>query len=396
MEQIKSRGLFLLWLGAAISIAEIVTGTLIAPLGMWRGLAAIIIGHLIGCFIFLLPAAYISAKQNQSAIKVANIAFGKIGILLFSFLNALQLLGWTAVMIVNAQLAVNSITKQIFGFHSIVIISILIAALIVIWLLFNHDWLFRINNAVVILLAFGSLLIIGIIFKTGNLTSTSSITPISFGSVIELNVTMALSWLPLIGDYTQKSNRPFFDSFISSCGYFIGSCAMFIIGLSTVIITGESYFSTVLSHSNLGIIALLIIIFSTVTTTFMDAYSAATNIKNIFTSLKTNLTAIIITLIGLLISIFISMTYYQNFLYMIGAIFAPLFSIIFATFFFIKQKLPIWISFIWWIIGILIYSYIQRLDLWIGTTLPVLIIICLGYYLTSLVFIRISHNKSIK
>ena len=93
MEQTKSRGLFLLWLGAAISIAEIVTGTLIAPLGIGLGLTAIIIGHLIGCFIFLLPAAYISAKQSKSAIQVADIAFGKIGILIFSFLNELQLLG---------------------------------------------------------------------------------------------------------------------------------------------------------------------------------------------------------------------------------------------------------------------------------------------------------------
>lgn len=116
----------------------------------------------------------------------------------------------------------------------------------------------------------------------------------------------------------------------------------------------------------------------------MDAYSAATNIKNIFPNFKTNLTAIIITLIGLLIAIFISMTYYQNFLYTIGAVFAPLFAIIFATFFLVKRKLPIWISFVWWIIGFMLYSYVQKLDLILGTTLPLLIIMCVGYYLTSL------------
>jgi putative hydroxymethylpyrimidine transporter CytX len=384
LEQTKSRGLFLLWLGAAISIAEIVTGTLIAPLGIGLGLTAIIIGHLIGCFIFLLPAAYISAKQSKSAIQVADIAFGKIGILIFSFLNALQLLGWTAVMIVNAQLSVNGITKHLFGFHSVALVSIVIAALIIIWLLFNHDWLFRINNIVVILLAIGSLLIIWAIFDAGQLVATPSSASMTFGSAIELNVTMALSWLPLIGDYTQQSKRPFLDSFVSSAGYFIGSCIMFIIGLVTVIVTGESDFATVLAHSNLGILALLIIVFSTVTTTFMDAYSAATNIKNIFPNFKTNLTAIIITLIGLLIAIFISMTYYQNFLYTIGAVFAPLFAIIFATFFLVKRKLPIWISFVWWIIGFMLYSYVQKLDLILGTTLPLLIIMCVGYYLTSL------------
>ena len=46
---------FLLWFGAAISIAEIITGTLIAPLGLVKGSLAIIIGHLIGAFLLLLP-----------------------------------------------------------------------------------------------------------------------------------------------------------------------------------------------------------------------------------------------------------------------------------------------------------------------------------------------------
>ncbi|MCT6844033.1 MAG: putative hydroxymethylpyrimidine transporter CytX, partial [Bombilactobacillus mellifer] len=58
MEEVRLRSLFLLWFGAAISIAEIVTGTLMAPLGFGRGILAIIIGHVIGCFGFLLPAGY--------------------------------------------------------------------------------------------------------------------------------------------------------------------------------------------------------------------------------------------------------------------------------------------------------------------------------------------------
>ncbi|MBP1762136.1 MAG: putative cytosine permease, partial [Firmicutes bacterium] len=39
----------LIWFGAAVSIAEILTGMLVAPLGFARGLTAIIFGHLIGC-----------------------------------------------------------------------------------------------------------------------------------------------------------------------------------------------------------------------------------------------------------------------------------------------------------------------------------------------------------
>ena len=38
----------MIWFGAGISIAEILTGTYLAPLGFGSGLAAILIGHLIG------------------------------------------------------------------------------------------------------------------------------------------------------------------------------------------------------------------------------------------------------------------------------------------------------------------------------------------------------------
>ena len=38
----------LLWFGAGISIAEILTGMLVAPLGFIEGATAILIGHLIG------------------------------------------------------------------------------------------------------------------------------------------------------------------------------------------------------------------------------------------------------------------------------------------------------------------------------------------------------------
>ena len=43
----KRTGLFengLIWFGAGVSIAEILTGTYLAPLGMGKGLAAIIVG----------------------------------------------------------------------------------------------------------------------------------------------------------------------------------------------------------------------------------------------------------------------------------------------------------------------------------------------------------------
>ena len=56
----------LIWFGAAVSIAEIMTGTYFAPLGFSKGLMAILIGHIIGC-IMLFLAGLIGGKVRKSA-----------------------------------------------------------------------------------------------------------------------------------------------------------------------------------------------------------------------------------------------------------------------------------------------------------------------------------------
>ena len=88
----------LIWFGAAVSIAEILTGTYLAPLGFSKGLLAILVGHVIGC-IMLFLAGLIGGRIRKSAMETAKMSFGSRGGLLFSILNIIQLVGWTAIMI---------------------------------------------------------------------------------------------------------------------------------------------------------------------------------------------------------------------------------------------------------------------------------------------------------
>ena len=94
----------LIWFGAGVSIAEILTGTYLAPLGMAKGLAAILLGHVIGCSLLFL-AGLIGGFARRSAMETVKMSFGHKGSLLFSTLNVLQLLGWTAIMIYDGALA---------------------------------------------------------------------------------------------------------------------------------------------------------------------------------------------------------------------------------------------------------------------------------------------------
>ena len=68
----------LIWFGAAVSIAEIITGTYFAPLGLVKGILAIVLGHIIGC-ILLFFAGVIGGKTQKSAMETVKMSFGEKG-----------------------------------------------------------------------------------------------------------------------------------------------------------------------------------------------------------------------------------------------------------------------------------------------------------------------------
>ena len=69
----------LIWFGAAVSIAEILTGTYYAPMGFKEGFLAIIVGHTIG-FALLYFAGLIGANQKELLWKLQNLLLAqKVG-----------------------------------------------------------------------------------------------------------------------------------------------------------------------------------------------------------------------------------------------------------------------------------------------------------------------------
>ena len=66
----------LIWFGAAVSLAEILTGTYFAPLGFGKGLTAIVLGHIIGCTM-LFMAGLIGGRVRKSAMETVKMSFGE-------------------------------------------------------------------------------------------------------------------------------------------------------------------------------------------------------------------------------------------------------------------------------------------------------------------------------
>ena len=91
-----------------MSIAEIYTGTLIAPLGLARGMAAVIAGHAVGGLLMYLTAL-IGGLSGRGAMESVKLSFGENGAKIFAALNVLQLVGWTAVMIIGGSISLGMI-----------------------------------------------------------------------------------------------------------------------------------------------------------------------------------------------------------------------------------------------------------------------------------------------
>lgn len=362
----------LIWFGAGVSIAEILTGTYFSSLGFGRGLAAILIGHVIGCLMLFL-AGVIGGKSRLSAMETVKSSFGNLGGLVFAFLNVLQLVGWTAIMIYDGALAADGIFSAGRWIWCLVI-----GALIILWIVIGITNLGKINTIAMGLLFLLTLVLCKVIFFDGNVMTAAADDSMSFGAAVELAVAMPLSWLPLISDYTREAKEPVKATAVSAIVYGLVSCWMYVIGMGAAIFTGESDIAQILLKAGLSIVGLLIIVFSTVTTTFLDAYSAGISSESIVSTIKGKYAAIAVTVIGTLGAILFPMDDITDFLYLIGSVFAPMIAIQIADFFILhrdkREDSFDWRNLIIWAAGFILYRALMHIDLPVGNNLPDMVI----------------------
>ena len=361
----------LIWFGAAVSIAEILTGTYFAPLGFGRGLAAILLGHIIGCAM-LFAAGLIGGRVRRSAMETVKMSFGQKGSLLFVVLNIIQLVGWTGIMIFDGALAANGVWALGNWLWCLVI-----GGLIVLWILIGIENLGKINTVAMGALFVLTIMLSFVIFGKGTMHAVSD-EGMSFGAAVELSVAMPLSWLPLISDYIREGEKPVKATAASAIVYGLVSCWMYLIGMGAAIFTAESDIAQILLKAGLGVAGLLIVVFSTVTTTFLDAWSAGISSESMHEGIKGKWVAVAAAVLGTAGAIFLPLYDITDFLYFIGSVFAPMIAIQIADFFILRQDVSgrgVSVkNLIIWLLGFVAYRLLMGVDIIVGNTLPDMII----------------------
>lgn len=357
----------LIWFGAGVSVAEIMTGTYFASLGFARGLAAIVLGHVIGCTMFFL-AGYIGARTRKSSMETVKMSFGRIGGQFFAILNVIQLVGWTSIMIYDGSVSAAAAFPGAPWVWALVI-----GALVILWIAVGVENLGRLNGVAMALLFILTIVLCKVIFFSGAAAGGTLDDTFTFGAAVELAVSMPLSWLPVVSDYTREAEKPLGATVASTLVYGVVSVWMFVIGMGAAMYAGSSDIASIMVGAGMGLAGLLVVVFSTVTTTFLDAWSAGISSESVVGSAKGKWVAIGATVLGTAAAMIWVMDDITNFLYLIGSVFAPMVAVMIADFYFLHRSHERatfdWPNLVVWLVGFVAYRLLMNVDTPVGYTL---------------------------
>lgn len=382
----------LIWFGAGVSIAEIITGTYLAPLGFKTGIIAILLGHIIGC-VMLFLAGLIGGQTGKSSMETAAISFGKKGSSFFAVMNVLQLVGWTGIMIYDASLSAETIFSA-----GAKLWALIIGGLIIVWILVGMKTLEKINVVAMLSLFVLTIVLCVQIMKNAGAAVIGASDAMTFGGAVELAVAMPLSWYPVISDYTRYAEKPFAATLVSTITYGLVSSWMFIIGMGAAIFTETSDVAQIMVKAGLGIAGLIIVVFSTVTTTFLDAFSAGVSSVSVYGKINEKHGAVVATVIGTVGACLINMDDITNFLYLIGSVFAPMIAVLIADYFILghdssSREFDTG-RFVIWIIGFVAYRLLMQVNTPVGNTLPDMVFTMIIAVIYGKVTMRNGEKKS--
>ncbi|GAB6393360.1 MAG: permease [Treponematales bacterium] len=375
----KKRTMLLLWLGAAISISEIYTGGLIAPLGFAAGAAAILLGHAVGAGLLAL-GSFVSFTRGENAMESVAFSLGRGGGKISALLNVTQLAGWTIVMVVQGASAVSGVFPQVpFGAAAAVL-----ALLTLVWALLLTSPAGRLNEAAVALLAaLCAALFYEALTRSGAGISGGGGGAMSFSLALELSIVMPVSWLPLAGDYGAKASDKTCAAWMPFAGYFTGSALMYCLGLFLAVRSGLDIFAFI-SASRFRFAACAVVLLSTLTTAFLDLYSAAVSSRQLVKTKSERTPALVIGVAALVVSVAFPVEKYdaflEGFLSAIGMVFVPIYTVLFLDFFFKRARCAKLFA-PWGLavsaLGMAAYRIFSAREVWIPTVLTILVVCAL-------------------
>ena len=404
---------FILWSSLGVGLLVFSAGSFLSEAPFYYALLAIIIGSITGSILLSLAGKIGSDHAIPSLIGIRP-AFGLYGSYLAAILNIIQLIGWTTFEILILSKAAQSLTNL----HDPLLWNIIFGIVIALFGIFGplflvKQWL----SKFAIWIVYASSIVILVALLSQNLPNSISAVgkDMSFFVALDLVIAMPISWMPLVSDYNRfaKTSRGAFMGTligfsITNIIFYLGGLLLGLGDVSSIIISIQAIL--------FGFI-LLVMVVDEVDNAFADIYSAAISSQSIFRNLNQRYLIIGFTALSTILSIFVSIEGYQQFLLLIGALFIPLFGVLLTDYFVVKRgKYQIekiygngnkmikvgYPAIVAWSIGAILYYLLSQLSPiyvsqipTVGSTIPSLIASSLLYLLfTKLIKFKVAKNAT--
>lgn len=389
---LTGRDSFALWFSLGIGLLVLQAGSFLVPaLSLGQAFAAILCGSAIGVLL-LAATGVMGADTGLATMAAARPALGVRGSSIPAALNVLQLVGWGAFEILVMGDAATQLAKNAFGFEApllwTALFGALATALAVVGPLsfvrrFLRDWGLWLVLAASLWLTYALLASHDVVA----LFSRPGAGGMSFGGAVDLAAAMPLSWLPLIADYSRfgRSARSTFRG--SAAGYFIANVWFLGLGAAYALVSnGEASIAVTLASAGAGL-ALLLVLLDENDNAFADIHSAAVSSGTLVRAPVRGL-ALGFGALCTVLALVTPLGQYQDFLLLIGSVFAPLFGVVLADHFVLRRRSVVaseidlrdgayWFTGGWrvtgvaaWIAGVGVYQLVSRGFPDIGATLP--------------------------
>jgi NCS1 family nucleobase:cation symporter-1 len=333
-----------LWGNLGVSLLLPVTATFIltpdpavAPLSLGAALVAIVVGSLIGNTLLGLGALP-GAETGAPAMVLLRGLLGRKGSYVPTAFNLAQCLGWSVFEVVIIAEAAARLTDESLR-PLYVLLAGGLATLMAIRPLVVVQALKRV--AVWLVLASTAYLFIQVLRRP--LPALGDGSWDGFWKAADLVIALSVSWIPLAADYSRHS-RTGRDAFLGAfLGYFTSGTAFFALGVLALagygLAPGFDVIDALLAVPA-GAVALLVLAVDEVDEAFANIYSTAISAQNVVPRVDRRALALGVGVTATVAALVLDIVAYENFLFLIGSVFVPLFGTFFAAYYVLDRGRP--------------------------------------------------------
>ena len=383
----KGIDVFLLWAGGNTCLATIFTGGIIGPkLGILYSIAIILIGSTIGGFLLGLVALLGEQKGLPTMVLTRKVVTTK-GSYIASILNAIQLIGWTSILLYASAEAAASAMKALLGetvFANTIVWVIVIGVVETVYTLIGpKKWVLcqriAVTTLIIVLCYEAYALFNYMLLQPTSFTSSPGYADILWG--FDMVLATAVSWAPLVADYSRFAESSLGAVMGTWWGYAATSYVLYSIGTLAAVITGAYLGDPTQVAISLGLSAVVFIFIAirAVTTNLLNLYSAVVSTMNVFPKANYRGLVVFFGITSTVLAAFpVFFIYFEEFLYYIGSVFVPLIAVLIIHYFYGEErnmppkKLKI-IGLTSWIVGILVSVFTIE-SLGFGATMVALVV----------------------